>query len=119
MLRVRLFVLLPVACAVIGAIGCGRSPEAKKAHSESASLQHLLDDIYINIEDVQSAEVAYLKAVELDPIIHYHLGMAYHNAGELVAARKALSLAVSSTIHFAGKEEARRTLTDREWHEWL
>ena len=47
-----------------------------------------------------------------NPQVQYHLGMAYRQAGEKDNARKALQLAVASPEVFAGKDEARRILTE-------
>ena len=42
-----------------------------------------------------------------DPMIHYHLGIGYYNAGNLEAARRSLQIAVQSPQQFNGKEHAR------------
>jgi len=47
-----------------------------------------------------------------NPQVQYHLGMAYHQVGEKDNARKALQLAVASPEVFAGKDDARRVLTE-------
>ena len=44
--------------------------------------------------------------------VQYHLGMAYAKLGDKKAARQALGRAVSSSISFAGKDEARQLLQD-------
>jgi len=45
-----------------------------------------------------------------NPVVQYHLGLAYLQAGEKGNARSALAAAVRSSRDFSGKEEARRTL---------
>jgi len=44
--------------------------------------------------------------------VQYHLGMTYAKLGDKDGAREALGRAVSSSLSFAGKEEARRLLQD-------
>ena len=44
------------------------------------------------------------------PTVNYHLGMVSQQMGDLVAAKQALTKAVSSPANFAGKDEARRVL---------
>jgi tetratricopeptide (TPR) repeat protein len=46
------------------------------------------------------------------PVIQYHLGMASLKSGDKDGARKALIAAVNSRGNFAGKEEARRALSE-------
>ena len=45
-----------------------------------------------------------------NPVVQYHLGLAYLKAGEKDNAHSALAAAVRSPRDFPGKEEARRTL---------
>jgi len=45
-----------------------------------------------------------------NPVVQYHLGLAYLQAGEKDNARSALAAAVGSPRDFPGKEEARRAL---------
>jgi tetratricopeptide (TPR) repeat protein len=47
-----------------------------------------------------------------DAVVHYHLGMAAARAGDHETAKKALGVAVGSSISFPGKAEARKTLED-------
>jgi Flp pilus assembly protein TadD len=42
--------------------------------------------------------------------IQYHLGIAAQQMGDTSTAREALTKAVSSSLPFAGKEEARKAL---------
>jgi Flp pilus assembly protein TadD len=46
-----------------------------------------------------------------NPEIQYHLGMAALKAGDTEIARRSLAKATAAPTHFAGKEEARKTLT--------
>jgi tetratricopeptide (TPR) repeat protein len=47
-----------------------------------------------------------------NPVIQYHLGMASLKVGDKEGARKALAAALNSPASFAGKEEARRALSE-------
>ena len=47
-----------------------------------------------------------------DPSVHYHLGMAYAQAGVIDKARKSLQKALSISPKFDGADEARKTLAD-------
>jgi tetratricopeptide (TPR) repeat protein len=63
----------------------------------------------------------YLKALGLlkesaeklpnDPVVHYHLGMAYFKSGEKELARKTLELSLTLSQDYTGAEEARQTLS--------
>jgi Flp pilus assembly protein TadD len=46
------------------------------------------------------------------PVYHYHLGLAYAQAGELARARESLERALSLSGSFAGADDARRVLSD-------
>jgi tetratricopeptide (TPR) repeat protein len=46
-----------------------------------------------------------------NPEIQYHLGMAALKAGDTEIARRSLAKATAAPTHFAGKEEAQKTLT--------
>lgn len=48
--------------------------------------------------------------VPKEPILHYHLGMAYYNKGDKTRARKHLEYAVSTSGNYHGREEASSTL---------
>jgi tetratricopeptide (TPR) repeat protein len=45
-----------------------------------------------------------------DPTSHYHLGMAYFEAGEVDKARKALKTALGMSTEFEGADDAKKTL---------
>jgi tetratricopeptide (TPR) repeat protein len=52
------------------------------------------------------------EAIRMAPdvaVFQYHLGMAYHQAGDLENAKRYLSMAVSSKQEFPGKDKARET----------
>jgi tetratricopeptide (TPR) repeat protein len=46
----------------------------------------------------------------LNPVINYHLGMAYFHAGNPGKAKEYLQLSLASKISFPGKDEAQKTL---------
>lgn len=48
--------------------------------------------------------------VPKEPILHYHLGMAYYNKGDKTRARKHLEYAVSTNGNYHGRDEASSTL---------
>ena len=47
-----------------------------------------------------------------NPVVQYHLGLASIKMGDKEGARRALTAAVNSPVTFAGKDEARRTLSE-------
>ena len=47
-----------------------------------------------------------------NPVIQYHLGLASLKVGDTNGARKALTAAVNAPAGFAGKDEARRALSE-------
>jgi Flp pilus assembly protein TadD len=47
-----------------------------------------------------------------DPLIRFHLGMAYNQAGEIGKARTTLKEALQLGPQFAGADEARKTLSE-------
>ena len=46
-----------------------------------------------------------------NPVINYHLGMAYYRAGNTVKAREYLQIAMASKSGFPGKDEAEKTMS--------
>ena len=46
------------------------------------------------------------------PILHYHLGMAYYSNGNKVLAKENLGIAVNNKQKFAGKDEAKKVLSE-------
>lgn len=55
------------------------------------------------------------KSIQKDPAdasVHYHLGMAYLQLGELDKAKKSLTKALSMSQNFEGAPEAKKTLAD-------
>lgn len=51
-----------------------------------------------------------ISQVPKEPILHYHLGMAYFSKGDKTQARKHLEHAVSTSGNYHGRNEARATL---------
>lgn len=51
-----------------------------------------------------------ISQVPKEPILHYHLGMAYYNKGDTLQARKHLEQAVNTSGNYHGRDEARATL---------
>lgn len=51
-----------------------------------------------------------ISQVPKEPILHYHLGMAYYNKGDKAQARKHLEYAVNTSGNYHGREEASATL---------
>jgi predicted Zn-dependent protease len=47
-----------------------------------------------------------------NPVVRYHLGMAYHEAGKLVMAKTELSAALNMSSDFDGAEHARELLNE-------
>ncbi len=47
-----------------------------------------------------------------NPVVQYHFGLASLKTGDRDSARRALSTALRSPVNFAGKEEARRALSE-------
>lgn len=51
-----------------------------------------------------------ISQVPKEPILHYHLGMAYYNKGDKIQARKHLEHAVNTGGNYHGRDEANLTL---------
>jgi tetratricopeptide (TPR) repeat protein len=58
---------------------------------------------------VRSLELS-LKRASGDPVVHYHLGMAYVQAGDVDKGKASLQKALSMSPSFEGADEARKTL---------
>lgn len=58
---------------------------------------------------IQVLEQAIIQ-VPKEPILHYHLGMAYYNKGDKARARKHLEYAVNTNGNYHGRDEASATL---------
>ena len=58
------------------------------------------------IRELESA----VKTSPKDPLLRYHLGMAYNQAGELAKAKATLEEALSIGTQFPGADDARKTL---------
>ena len=87
------------------------------------ALQQLPDDPHVNDtlgwtfyrKNMASAAIPYLESSiqkdPSDPSVHYHLGMAYAQAGQFDKAKKSLQRALAFKSNFDGAEEARKTLS--------
>ncbi|HEY6357608.1 MAG TPA: tetratricopeptide repeat protein, partial [Vicinamibacterales bacterium] len=53
---------------------------------------------------------ASVKADSTDPVTHYHLGMAYLQAGDATGAKRSLRRALAMQPNFEGAKEARDTI---------
>jgi tetratricopeptide (TPR) repeat protein len=89
---------------------------ARQMNPDSAEVLDTLGWIYYKRGLFDNA-VALLKesSVKLknsDPVVLYHLGMAYHQSGRRVEARDALNRALALNKNFPGAEQARRTLNE-------
>jgi len=51
-----------------------------------------------------------VKKLPNQPLLQYHLGMAYYTAGNIALAEQNLKSAVASGRNFTGKAEAEQTL---------
>ena len=52
-----------------------------------------------------------LQKAPNQPILHYHLGMAYYSNGNMKLAKQNLEIAVNNAITYAGKDEAKKILS--------
>ncbi len=57
--------------------------------------------------------VASLEKIPNNPIVHYHLGLAYHSKGKRAHAKKALERALSLNTNFEGADKARKILAQK------
>jgi tetratricopeptide (TPR) repeat protein len=76
-------------------------------------VNHTLGWVYVKNQMPALAVPALQKSVAAapdNPTYHYHLGVAYRDAGYLAQARKALELALKLGTDFAGVDDARRIL---------
>jgi tetratricopeptide (TPR) repeat protein len=94
---------------------------AQTAREELHDEPHIADTLgWIYYNWIYYKKNVYLKAIGLlkesvakllnDPVVHYHLGMAYFKNGEKELARKTLELSLTLSLGYAGAEEARKTL---------
>lgn len=83
------------------------------ATSDNASLLNTFGWVRLQSGDVDTALPVLQEAVKLSPesaIMRYHLGMAFFEKGNTVAAREELQRALDLTSSFPGADEARDTL---------
>lgn len=86
---------------------------ASAALPQSAEVDDTLGWIYRKKKLTQLAVAALARAVERDPaqpVYRYHLGQAYVDAGDLVAARASLRRALELNTSFDSVDEARHLL---------
>jgi len=86
---------------------------AKSQLPESAEVSDTLGWIYYKKSLATLAITALLDGVMQDqsnPIIHYHLGLAYAKNGDSMDAQRSLQKALQLDPKFAGADEARRVL---------
>jgi tetratricopeptide (TPR) repeat protein len=90
---------------------------AQKRLPDVAAVSDTLGSIYYR-KDLTSLAISTLKiSTAKDPtnaLYHYHLGMAYANAGDSVHSRESLSRALSLKPDFDGAEQARQLLNSRK-----
>ena len=83
------------------------------ASSETPALLDTLGWVHYRLEDAAKAvrflEAAIAKGGD-DPVMHYHLGMAYLGTGQTDLARSALQTALQGGSSFAGIDDARAVL---------
>ena len=87
--------------------------KAKEQMPEDANISDTLGWIYYK-KNVPGTAVTYLKEaadkIPNQPIVRYHLGMAYYKKGNRDLAKKELSAALKINSGFAGADEARAVL---------
>jgi tetratricopeptide (TPR) repeat protein len=82
---------------------------------DSAEALDTLGWVYYRKQLSSSAVSTLKRTVEQDPknaVYHYHLGMAYVQAGEASLARQSLERALSLSGTFAGADHAKRALSE-------
>ncbi len=82
---------------------------------DTAEVMDTLGWVYYKKQLSSSAVSTLQRTVEKDPkspVYHYHLGLAYLQAGNAARARESLERALSLNGRFAGADEARRTLQE-------
>jgi len=90
---------------------------AQLAHREQPEEPHIADTlgwIYAKKHIPSPAVVLFqgsLKKDATDPVVHYHLGMAYAQLGETEKARESLKRALTMRQDFDGAVEARKMLS--------
>jgi tetratricopeptide (TPR) repeat protein len=88
---------------------------AQQALPEEPSINDTLGWIYVR-KNLASLAIAPLEAcvqkVPQNPVYHYHLGVAYKQAGNLDKAKRSLSKALSLRADFDGASEARKALAE-------
>jgi len=88
---------------------------AKKQLPDSAAVSDTLGWIYLNLKAYTSAIAELTQSASLEPqnpVIHYHLGLAYARNDQPAEARASLQRALEIDPHFQGADEARRVLDE-------
>jgi Flp pilus assembly protein TadD len=87
---------------------------AKADLPDNASVSDTLAFVYIKKQLGSLAIPLLRQAIEKQPeeaVIHFHLGLAYAQTGDKIAARQALQKALNLKADFEGADEARKLLT--------
>jgi Tfp pilus assembly protein PilF len=87
---------------------------AVAALPDTAEVMDTLGWVYYKKRLSSSAVATFKRTVEKDPqtpVYHYHLGLAYEQAGENGRARESLERALSLSGNFPGSADARRVLS--------
>jgi tetratricopeptide (TPR) repeat protein len=89
--------------------------KAREQMPEDAHISDTLGWIYYK-KNVPGTAITYLREaadkIPDQPMIRYHLGMAYYKNGNREQAKKELSAALAINAGFAGADEARATLNN-------
>jgi tetratricopeptide (TPR) repeat protein len=83
--------------------------------SENPAYLDTIGWVYYKTGEYDQAIAMLEKAVNTlpnEPLLHYHLGMAYFSSGNETAAHKNLEIAVNGDRNFRGKDEAKVTLDE-------
>jgi tetratricopeptide (TPR) repeat protein len=87
--------------------------KARERMPQDANVADTLGWIYYR-KNVFSTAITYLKEaadkLPEQPVVRYHLGMAYHKNGNRDLARQELTKALSISKEFDGADEAKKTL---------
>jgi tetratricopeptide (TPR) repeat protein len=88
--------------------------EAVKVDEKSTQTRYALGWVYYK-KNVFSRAIVYLKEpndkIQNNPMIRYHLGMAYHKNGEKENAKRELKKALELDPKFQGSEETKEVLS--------
>ena len=86
---------------------------AKEAVPDNPFMSDTLGWVYYR-KNIYSRAIVYLKEaadkLPNQPVVHYHLGMAYYKNGQIDLAKKELNRALQIDPNFAGAAEAKDVL---------